>query len=425
VSRSLQRELSRALAVAILAAGAIAALISFAFAFEQAQELQDDTLRQIAILAMSSPGTPSLGADAADTDSKILITSLAGAERPAWLPADLAPGFHTINGGPTPMRVYVHARGASRLAVAQPTDVRNESAITSALITLVPLLLLLPVLAWLARRLIRSRLSGVRRLARALDEQPTDQPQPLAGEDIPEEIAPFVEAINRLLSRINKLIGSQRRFIADAAHELRTPLTALAMQANNLEQAGAEADRRARTASLKAGIERARRLTEQLLDLARLQAGSAERSMVDVSRMARELIAEYLPVGEQRRIDIGMDEEAPLSLSCDAAGLRLILNNAPDNAVRHTPAGGHVTIRLARQGDLGVIEVVDTGPGIAKAELERVFEPFYRSPGSTGEGTGLGLAISRDAAERCGGSITLEPRPDQPGMIFRYTQNAR
>jgi two-component system OmpR family sensor kinase len=117
-----------------------------------------------------------------------------------------------------------------------------------------------------------------------------------------------------------------------------------------------------------------------------------------------------------------MEEVAKPSLSGSPDTLRLILGNALDNALRYIPSGGEVTVRLAAEGDDAVIEVADTGPGIPASERTRVFDPFYRLEGSSGNGSGLGLAIARDAASRLGGSVTLQDRPEGAGLVFRYRQ---
>jgi two-component system OmpR family sensor kinase len=428
LNRSLERALSRALSFAIVAAGVAATALAFVFGFDQAQDLQDEALRQIARLAAASAvaekasTADSRESASSDPELQVLVVALASPSRPAWLAPDLAPGFHTLPGASEPMRVFVHGAPGTRIAVAQSTEVRREAALYSAAITLAPLAVLLPLLVWLARRITRTELSPLRHLAARLDQQLAERPEPLPAEDVPREIASFIEAINRLLLRVNELIAVQRRFIADAAHELRSPLTALAVQARNLAQAHSPQEARERVDALKAGIERARHLTEQLLDLARLQADGGAKERLDVSGLAREAIANCLPLAEQRGIDIGMEESASLTLPVHPASLRLIINNALDNALRYTPQGGRVTLRLAKQGSNAIIEVIDTGPGIPPDELGRIFAPFYRVPGAAGPGSGLGLAIARDAAERCGGSISVEPRADPPGTVFRYSQ---
>jgi two-component system OmpR family sensor kinase len=218
-------------------------------------------------------------------------------------------------------------------------------------------------------------------------------------------------------------MGEQRRFVADAAHELRTPLTALSLQAQNLDKAATLELMRERIVPLRAGIERARRLTEQLLSLARSQAGAPALESVNVSKVARELIAEYLALAEERDIDLGLDAAEDIVLTAEPRALSSILQNGLDNALRYTPRGGEVTLSLYTEGDAAVIEVRDSGPGIAVAERRRVFDPFYRLDGSHGEGSGLGLAIAFDAAARLGGTVSLHDRSDGPGLVFRYRQN--
>lgn len=428
--RSLERSLSRALAFAIVALGVAATAVAFAFGFDEAQDLQDEALRQVALLAAASPAVRDAApldsrenADA-DPEQRVLVVALAGPSRPAWLAPDLAPGFHTLAGSTEPMRVFVHGVPGRRVAAVQSAELRRESALSSAAVTAAPLVVLLPLLVWLARRITRTELAPLRRLASRLDAQLAHSPEPLPREDVPLEIASFVDAINRLLARINELMVVERRFIADAAHELRTPLTALAVQAGNLAQARSPQESRERIDALKAGIERARHLTEQLLDLARLQTAAEEPRTVDVSTLAREVIAECLPLAEQRGVDVGLEESGALALHAHPASLRLIVRNTLDNAVRYVPQGGQVTLRLAKEGDEALIEVIDNGPGIPSEESERIFAPFYRLPGSPGPGSGLGLAIARDAAQRCGGSIRIESRRDGRGTVFRYAQKS-
>ena len=428
MKQSLQRHLSLVLGAAILLAGLLAAVASFALAYSEAKEFQDDMLRQIAVLLAGGTSKASAAQQMdinnegiSDPDSRVTIYRLPSDSAPAWLKSDLSPGLHTLNTGTEQMRVFVRS-GQTRTVVVQPTEARDEIAVNSALRTLIPLLLLLPVLIWLIARIVRSQLAPVAQLARSMDEQSAHHPRQLPSEDLPQEIIPFVHAINRLLERINQLMGQQRRFIADAAHELRSPLTALSIQSQNLMQAGSLEAMRERISPLQDGIERARHLTEQLLSLARTQADAREPVVTNVSAMARELIAEYLPLSDARQIDLGLDEIAPLSLHAEPDALRLILRNALENALKYTPEGGEVTLRLIPEDGGAIIEVVDTGPGISVAERERVFDAFYRMPGTAGIGSGLGLAIAREAAIRLGGSVSLHERENGCGLIFRYQQ---
>jgi two-component system, OmpR family, sensor kinase len=429
MKRSLQRHLSLVLASVILLAGLVAAIASFSLAYSEAKEFQDDMLRQIAILAIDSEESNSVtatqqnqGSDGIiDPESHVTILHLPRDKSPDWPAGDLLPGMHTLDTGSGRFRVFVRkGEIGNRIVVYQPTDARDEIALDSALRTLIPLLLLLPVLVWLIVRIVRSELAPIAQLSMSLDKQSADRPQPLSDADLPQEITPFVDAINRLLERINHLMGQQRRFIADAAHELRSPLTALSVQAQNLRQAGSLEAVQERLIPLQAGIERARQLTEQMLNLARTQAENNLETVVNVSVMARELIAEYLPMAEARNIDLGLEEVVPLVLQASPEVLGLILKNALENALKYTPDGGEVTLRLLSENDSAVIEVVDSGPGIPASEREFVFDSFYRIPGTVGEGSGLGLAIAREAAIRLGGNVSLHEREARHGLVFRY-----
>src|SRR3982075_3435550 len=135
---------------------------------------------------------------------------------------------------------------------------------------------------------------------------------------------------------------------------------------------------------------------------------------------------EFVPVAEARGIDLGLAEEIDGRRVVGRPDtLRLIVKDALDNALAYTPAGGQVTIRIRHEGDDTVVEILDSGPGIPLAHRERVFEPFYRIPGSPGRGSGLGLALARDAAARAGGVVTLHDGTDGLGLLFRYTQKSQ
>lgn len=414
---SLQRHLSITLAWVILVTGLVAAAVSFGFGYVDAQELQDDALRQIASLAPRG-----MASGDRESESRILVVRLPSDARPEWIPTNVAPGFHTFEGSER-MRAFVRALPAGEtLVVAQATNVRDELALNSAMHTLVPLIILLPLLAGLTVRIVARQLAPVRKLARDLDRQPADRLETLPDADVPDEIASFIHAINRLLERVNRLTGEQRRFVADAAHELRSPLAALLLQAQNVEGAQSLDESRERLVPLRGGIERARRLTEQLLNLAKTQSAEPAPAKVELASFARELIAEFLPVARARGIDLGMDGGEGIHVRGTPQMLRMIVGNALENALRHTPAGGEVTLRIAAEAGDSLVEVIDSGPGIPASERERVFDAFHRGERSGGEGSGLGLAIARDAATRLGGHVSLHDTPAGTGLVFRYRQ---
>jgi two-component system, OmpR family, sensor kinase len=429
MSDSIERRLSRMLGLVVVAAGLSAAAVNFFVAYRGAQEFQDGTLRHLALL-VSRPGWNPEAEDpvekeaGTDAASRLIIAREPPGRIPDWIPRDLPPGFHTLAYGTESMRVFVRDNpGGERVVIAQATDLRSDIAFDSALPNLVPLLLMVPLLLLVTGYIVRGELARVRKLAESVDRSPPDRLEVLPTSNVPLEVGLFVSAINRLITRVNRLLEQQRRFIADAAHELRSPLTAIALQAKNVENAGSLETVRERMLALRGGIQRAQRLSEQLLNLARIEA-EARTDRIDVSRLTREMIEEYQPLAQERGIDLGLEERERVEVTGAPEALRAILKNALDNALTYTPANGEVTVRLLADDKAAIImEVLDTGPGIPMEERERVFAPFYRIPGTPGEGSGLGLAIARDAAMRLGGSIRIEERNPGPGLVFQYRQN--
>ncbi|MDD5001649.1 MAG: ATP-binding protein, partial [Thiomonas arsenitoxydans] len=246
--------------------------------------------------------------------------------------------------------------------------------------------------------------------------------QPLPQTDVPQEILPFVHSINRLLQRLNASMEQQRRFVADAAHELRTPIAVLSMQVDNLKPLQLEPQARQRIGALQDGLRRARTVVEQLLSLARSQGEQTTlRQTLDPSGVMREVITDLLPLAESRGIDLGIDRAEKVEIDTDPAQLYTLLRNAVDNSLRYTPEGGRVDLRVRAEGERAVIEVQDSGPGIAPEQLQRVFDPFVRLPGAQSEGSGLGLSIIRQIALRLGGEVALQ-NAAEGGLILRYSQ---
>ena len=184
-------------------------------------------------------------------------------------------------------RLYVHTlQSGQRIAAGQQTALRDEIAIDSALSTLLPMLILIPVLVLLTRVIIRKALAPIIHLSLQLDQRNDPHLNPLPDTDLPDEIMPFVTAINSLMHRVGDVLSQQRRFIADAAHELRSPLTALTLQAENLEHAVSTHERSDRLQKLKYGLVRACSLLEQLLLLARQQTSTDSAAELHLDQLA-------------------------------------------------------------------------------------------------------------------------------------------
>ncbi|BBF63944.1 two-component sensor histidine kinase [Acidithiobacillus sp. 'AMD consortium'] len=432
MKRSLQGRLSIGLSIAIVCMGLFAGLASFFLALNEAQDYQDASLQQIAALVPPQiwRNTYRYGRQPVDADSDVRIVveplclvNCKGVDIPLKLPPQLSSGFHTLAVDGQEWRVFVRRQGPGEaLAVAQSTDLRSDAAIASARRTLLPLLFLVPLLIVFSHVIVRRSLAPIQSLAQVMDRQNADRPEPLSLEQVPEEIAPFLQAINRLLERIRILLEQERRFIADAAHELRTPLTALSLQVQNLERADSLSECRKRVLPLQSGLERSRHLLDQLLGLARQQTAPSSFEPVDLAVIARQTVEDLYPLAEQKKIDFGLDASTALWVQGSAAAFYSLLRNAADNALRYSPENSEVTVRAYREGEYALLEVIDSGPGIPAEESERIFDPFYRIPGITGDGSGLGLTIVRAIAEQLGGQIILRSRREQSGLHFIYRQ---
>jgi two-component system OmpR family sensor kinase len=207
--------------------------------------------------------------------------------------------------------------------------------------------------------------------------------------------------------------------MADAAHELRTPLTALHLQMGTLSRAANEAERDDAMGKLSAGMQRAIRLVEQMLSLARQEPRvEAIRAPVPLADIARDVVAELVPLADAKQIDLGISNSQPAVVMGDPDALRTLTRNLVDNAVRYTPAGGRVDVSVENGGDGGqtLLKVVDNGPGIPPEERSRVLDRFYRRPGTSPPGSGLGMAIVKAIADTHGATLELDSGPDGTGL---------
>lgn len=404
---SIQLRLTLALSLATLLVAAIAGAVSFLAIFDEALDYQDDMLAQTALLV--DPHNPPRIAGT-DDDTRIHI-EIPGEGN--FLLTDLRDGFHDIHYDGTHYRAYIRTYAdARRLAFVQETDFREDAAYASAWYAIAPLLFLVPLLALISFFTIRRALQPVRALSHGVEQRAENDLSPLPADNIPAEIRGFINALNRLLARTDQYMRNQRRFIADAAHELRSPLTALSLQAERLAASDMGEEARERLQVLRDGIRRNRHLLDQLLALARAQNRTEETSAntektATLRALYRRIIEELHLQAAAKNLDLGIDGEADAPLCADEFSLYTLLRNIVDNAIRYTPENGQIDLRILPQAHHVVLEIEDSGPGIAKAERERVFESFYRSPDATGEGSGLGLAIAETLAAQLGARITL------------------
>ena len=331
---------------------------------------------------------------------------------------------------------------APLVQVAETLGKRSRLATEIIKGVILPQFVILPLavlLVWLA---LARGIAPLNELQQRIRRRDSNDLSPIDEREAPEEVSPLVRAINDLLGRLDQSMRSQKHFLADAAHQLKTPLAGLRTQAELAQRQidAGQHDPQALKKSLQQiarSSQSAAHMVNQLLAMASAenQQHASQRQVVNLARLATETVRDFVPRALEKRIDLGYEgpesnggaaaASPALSLPSSAAPprhpkgplvlghpmlLRELIRNLVDNALQYTPAGGTVTVRVTDDpfGQVVVLQVEDSGPGIALAEREQVFQPFYRSLGTNVDGSGLGLAIVREIAQQHGAEMTLE-----------------
>lgn len=282
---------------------------------------------------------------------------------------------------------------------------------------LAPLLLGTPLLAVLIGFALRQGLVPVREAATAVEHRAGDDFSPLADHRLPRELHPLVRAFNGLLRRLSRSLESERRFTEDVAHELRTPLAAIRLQAQIANRADEPSAAQAALQRLVSGVDRADRVINQLLTLARLdpgRAGDLETEEFRLSRVIDETLGEFdsVIVQSQQRLIAEIRGE---TIHGSPQALYVVLRNLVDNGLRHSPVGSEVRVRAIAEAGYLTLSVEDQGPGIPLPERSRVLERFvHLRPGSSG----LGLFIVQRIVRLMGGEIEITDTQPPPGACI-------
>ena len=427
---SLRARLTGALLLAVLAFAALQAAVTYRTARAETEALFDAQMQRIALSLSGSLGAGALSDDApaAETpaaremiiqiwraDGVMLYRSPQG----RLLPPQTAIGFSDTVAGGEPYRIYALRTATQVVQVAQQTEARGRMAGQLALRAVLPVALLAPVLMLIVWWVVGRAIGPIERVRRQVAARRPDDLGPLPTAGLPAEVRPLVGEMNGLLTRLSDAWDALTHFTADAAHELRSPLAALRLQAQSLQRAPDDATRAIATERLLAGIDRATRLVEQLLALARQEGAGegAELVSLDLTALARNALADAEPEAARHAIALTLDAPtAHVVLRADEAALAVLLRNLLGNALRHTPPGGQVRVGVREEASVIDLTVEDSGPGIAPDERARVLDRFYRVPGTPGHGSGLGLAIVRAIAERHGAALTLDASPTLGGL---------
>lgn len=321
----------------------------------------------------------------------------------------------------------VTARPAAIVRVAETQLKRRALAREILLSVVIPqalIILVAGIVVWIG---VVHGLSPLERLRQAVAARSHRDWSPIVADDVPAEVRPLLDSINDLVGRLDRALTLQNRFISDAAHQLKTPVTVLKTQ---LELATREDDPerlRHALATAQTGLERLSRVVSQLLSLARNEPEAAREvalAPLDLNALALDVSQGWVPEALKKRIDLGFEgSDRAVMIRGDESRLRVLLDNLLDNAVRYTPDGGHVTVRVNAQ-DPPMLEVNDDGPRIPPQERQRVFERFHRLLGNTQSGSGLGLSIAREIARLHGARIDLHDDDDGVGNSFRVTFSA-
>ena len=328
--------------------------------------------------------------------------------------------------------VYPGPPGAKlyQLHVSETTHQRRELVRGILANIVIPQLLLIMISAGAVWYGLKEGLAPLERLRQEVASRQRDDLTRLDASKAPAEVRPLIGAVNDLLERLQQVIQAQKRFVADAAHQLRTPFAGLKTQAElALRESDAERKQHALQLILT-GTRRGTRLVNQLLALARNEPGGQGTDSfvtLELGQLAQACAMQWVPMALEKNIDLGFEGVAEQTLiRGDGGSLTEMLGNLIDNAIRYTPAEGHITISVTAEQDKAVLRVEDNGTGIAQPHRERVFERFYRILGSGQSGSGLGLAIVAEVAKRHGAEIRLEQGSKGVGTrISVYFQPAK
>jgi two-component system OmpR family sensor kinase len=442
---SLRTRLLAWLLAAIALTAAVQAAVAYRTARREADAIFDYHMQQAAqLLRAGVPFDSAAESDAAplaaprkdeNFEFVVQIDSLDGEEiyrsaRGAELPPRTPTGFSDQPAHGSTYRVFTVQTPEQVIQVAQDLAVRRRMAGTLALRTVAPVVLGAPLLMLVAWWVVGRSLVPVQHMRRQLAERRADDLTPVGEAGLPDEVGPLVHELNALFGRLRSAFDAQQHFVADAAHELRSPLAALRLQVQALRRAADDAARERAITRLSSGIDRATRLVEQLLALARQHEGAtagAPPQPLALGAVVRRTVEQASAEAQARGIDLGLGETAEAMIDGHEEALQILLRNLLDNALKHTPRGGTIDVELRATVDGVVLRVEDSGPGVPEAERARVLDRFYRVPGTEPTGSGLGLAIVKAIAERHGASLRLEHSPRLGGLAveLRFMPAAR
>ncbi|MBV8249415.1 MAG: sensor histidine kinase N-terminal domain-containing protein [Comamonas sp.] len=320
-------------------------------------------------------------------------------------------------------------------ALVQVAETREKRSVLATEIikgVMLPQFVILPLAALLVWLALARGIKPLHRLEERIRARKPEDLSPINHKEVPLEVVPLVDSVNDLLERLDDSIATQKRFLADAAHQLKTPLAGLRMQADLAQREGTNTEELKRSlAQIGRSSMRATHTVNQLLALARAESAVPAMQACNLVRIVTDVVQDCLPRAMDKHIDLGYEGASSATpgvwLNGNATLLAELVRNLVDNAINYTPSSsalpGMVTVRVQadRFGQVLLLQVEDSGPGVPPSERELVFQPFYRTLGTEADGSGLGLPIVMEIARQHGAQVLLEDaRQGQtpPGALF-------
>jgi two-component system OmpR family sensor kinase len=432
VTHSLRARLLYLLFGSIVLTASIQAFIAYRTSLDETNEIFDFQMEQMALSLRS--GLPEGGyasnafrdetnesfefiVQVSATDGRTIFQSTPNTQ----MPIDAKPGLSTFDARGTTYKLFSLRSGTQLIQVAQDRAARRGLARKLALKTVSPIFVMVPLLILLVWWVVSASLAPAERVRKQLASRRADELIEVNEDGLPAEIYPLVHELNLLFQRVRSAFEAQTNFIADAAHELRSPLAAIKLQTEGLRRAVDKPARELAIYRLSTGIDRATRMVEQLLILARQQAepgGIEHKEPISLAHLAQTIVGDLWETANARHIDIGLIEADPVTVLGHRDALNILIRNLLDNGIKYTPEGGTINVAVRVLDATSQLIVEDSGPGIAQEDRLRIFDRFYRGSGHQMDhpGSGLGLAIVKTIAEMHGANLTIDQSPNLGGL---------
>lgn len=437
-TNSLRARLLMLLFAAVVITAGIQSFIAYQTTLDETNEIFDYQMEQMALslrpgLNADVYGSSGFRQDETDSfefivqvstlDHRILFRSSSA----VTLPDRDSTGHTLFDTRGSTYKLYTLRHGSQLIQVAQDRAARRSLARNLAFRTTMPIVVMVLLLLLTVWWVVTSSLAPLNRVQRQIASREAESLAEVDTGGLPNEIRPLVEELNLLLRRMRQAFDAQKNFVADAAHELRSPLSALKLQVEQLRRSGTEKDREVAIRRVGTGIDRATRLVEQLMVLARQQAGSGNGSdakPVEINRICLIAFNDIYPLAQQKEIDMGLLQADECYVMGQEEAIRIMLRNILDNSVKYSPAHSKIDLTVQLSGRSVCIRVEDSGPGIPEGDIERVMDRFYRIPGNSVSGSGLGLSIVKTIADMHAARIEIGKSQQLGGLAVAVTFDA-